>query len=169
MASACSPRARRGSRYGWLLPLGQLLARFETAMSGTPGARHKILLADGDFRSSQRLATLLGEDGYDVEVVRDAAAAIVRLGRSPLPDVLITELKMPLGDGAGLARYARSQASDIRVIVLTRHPNLFVPAAFGGQTPVVLTKPLDYPRLLEMLTVPTPPSENGLDAASPRF
>jgi DNA-binding response OmpR family regulator len=139
-------------------------------MSGTPAARHnKILLVDGDFRSSHRLATLLGEDGYDVEVARDAAAAIVRLGRSPVPDTLITELTIPLGDGAALARYARSQCSSVRVIVLTCYSNLFEPAAFGTQPPVVLTKPLDYPRLLEMLKVQPPPGENGVNAASPRF
>lgn len=139
-------------------------------MSGTPGAQHaKILLVDGDFRSSQRLATLLGEDGYDVEVARDASAAIVRLGRSPLPDVLITELKIPLGDGAALARYARSQASGVRVIVLTRYPNLLIPAAFGAPPPLLLTKPLDYPRLLEMLTSRPLASENGLEATFPRI
>jgi two-component system, NtrC family, nitrogen regulation response regulator GlnG len=139
-------------------------------MSGTPGSRlDKILLVDADFRSSQRLATLLGEDGYDVEVARDASAAIVRLGRGPLPDILITELKIPLGDGAALARYARSQSSAMRVIVLTRYPNLFVPAAFGGQPPAVLPKPLDYARLLEMLQGQSLSGENGAAAASPRF
>ena len=60
----------------------------------------RVLLVDGDFRTSQRLAALLSEDGYEVEVARDAASAIVRLGRAPLPDTLITELKVPLGDGA---------------------------------------------------------------------
>ena len=139
-------------------------------MSGTPRAHaHKILLVDADFRSSQRLATLLGEDGYEVEVARDAAAAIVRLGRGPLPDVLITELKVPLGDGAALARYARSQDSALRVIVLTRYPNLFVAAAFGSPPPALLAKPLDYPRLLEMLQGEPHASDSGADAASPRF
>src|SRR5215207_6275604 len=137
-------------------------------MSGTPAARNnKILIVDGDFRSSQRLATLLGEDGYDVDVVRDASAAVVRLGRSPLPDVLITELKLPLGDGAALARYARSQASGVGIIVLTRYPNLFHQAAFGSAPLGVLTKPLDYPRLLEMLEGQRQSSENGATAASP--
>jgi two-component system, NtrC family, nitrogen regulation response regulator GlnG len=139
-------------------------------MSGTSRTHlDKILLVDGDFRSSQRLATLLGEDGYDVEVARDAAAAIVRLGRGPLPDVLITELKIPLGDGAALARYARSQASGVRVIVLTRYPNLLVPAAFGAQPPLLLTKPLDYPRLLEMLKGQPLACENVLKVAFPRI
>jgi DNA-binding response OmpR family regulator len=121
-------------------------------MAGTTSDLHnKVLLVDGDFRSSQRLAVLLGEDGYDVDVTRDAAAAIVRLGRGPVPDILITELKLPLGDGAALARYARSQASGVRVVVLTRHPNLFEAAAFGTEPPAVMAKPLDYARLLEML------------------
>jgi DNA-binding response OmpR family regulator len=139
-------------------------------MSAMPGARpNRILLVDGDFRSSHPLATLLGEDGYDVEVARDAAAAIVRLGRGPAPDVLITELKLPLGDGAALARYAHSQASAVRVIVLTRYPNLFVPAAFGALPPAVLTKPLDYPQLLEMLASQPLPGEASVEAASPRI
>jgi DNA-binding NtrC family response regulator len=139
-------------------------------MSGPPRARqNKILIVDGDFRSSQRLATLLGEDGYDVEVARDASAAIVRLGRGPLPDILITELKLPLGDGAALARYAHSQASGVQVIVLTRYPNLFAPAAFGTVPPAVLTKPLDYPRLLEMLQGHPLPGASATEAASPRI
>jgi len=139
-------------------------------MSGLPGARHnKVLIVDGDFRSSQRLATLLGEDGYDVDVARDASAAIVRLGRGPLPNILITELKLPLGDGSALARYAHSQASGVRVIVLTRYPNLFVPAAFGAVPPAVLTKPLDYARLLEMLQGHPLSGESGAEAASPRI
>jgi DNA-binding response OmpR family regulator len=137
-------------------------------MSGIPGdLQNKILLVDGDFRSSHRLATLLSEDGYDVEVVRDASAAIVRLGRAPLPDTLITELKVPLGDGAALARYARSQASAVQVIVLTRYPNLLVPADFGAQQPTLLAKPLDYPRLLETLKRQPQSCENGSNAASP--
>jgi DNA-binding response OmpR family regulator len=137
-------------------------------MSGAAVVRNKILLVDGDFRSSQRLASLLGEDGYDVDVARDAAAAIVRLGRSPLPDVLITELKLSLGDGASLARYARSQADGIQVIVLTRYPNLLVPAAFGLLPPSVLTKPLDYSRLLELLQGHPSPGESAAEADSSR-
>jgi DNA-binding NtrC family response regulator len=139
-------------------------------MSGTPGPHQKkVLIVDGDFRSSQPLATLLGEDGYDVEVARDAASAIVRLGRDPAPAFLITELKLPLGDGSALARYAHSQASSVRVIVLTRYSNLFVPAAFGAVPPAVLTKPLDYPRLLELLEGQPASSQNGAEAASPRI
>jgi len=51
----------------------------------------------------------------------------------------------------------------MRVIVLTRYPNLLGSASFGVASPVVLSKPLDYARLLEWLGDTRPPS---LDAAA---
>lgn len=115
---------------------------------------NKVLLVDGDFRSSQRLAGLLREDGFDVEVARDGAAAIARLTRAPLPDTVITELKLPLCDGIAVGRFARAQHAGLMLVVLTRYPNLFVPDAIGGATPLILTKPLDYPALLSALQEP---------------
>lgn len=121
-------------------------------MSGVPKTRSQhVLLVDADFRSGSRLAGLLREDGYEVEVAREGASAISRLSRAPRPTVLITELTVALADGAAIARYGRSLDPSLRVIVLTRHPNLVVPASFGSPAPAVLTKPLEYTRLLELL------------------
>jgi CheY-like chemotaxis protein len=132
--------------------LGRLLAKSSSSMSGSSKpSSSKVLLVDADFRTSQRLAELLGEDGFEVEVARDGAAALARLARPPLPGTLITELSIPLADGSTIARYARTQDPALRVIVLTRHPHLLSPASFSQPTPVVLTKPLDYGRLLELL------------------
>lgn len=111
----------------------------------------RVLLVDEDYRSSQRLASLLREEGFDVEVARDGAVAIARLTRAPLPDVLITELKLPTCDGMALARFARAQHALLEVVVLTRYPNLFVPEALMGPPSLILTKPLEYPLLLEAL------------------
>lgn len=121
-------------------------------MSGSPKTRaHQVLLVDADIRSGRRLAELLGEDGFEVEMARDGASAIARLSRGPAPATLITELTVALADGAAIARYGRSLDPSLRVIVLTRHPNLVVPAAFGSPAPTVFTKPLDYTKLLELL------------------
>lgn len=131
-------------------------------MSSQPPTRSKrVLLVDGDFRTSERLAGLLREDGYDVEVSRDGPRALARLARSPLPDVLITELSVPLADGATIARFALSQLPSMQVVVLTRYPNLTVPAAFGATPPAVLSKPLDYGRLLELLHTPPASAAGG--------
>lgn len=140
-------------------------------MSGALKLRsNQVLLVDADFRSGQRLAGLLSEDGYEVELVRDGASAIARLSRSPMPGALVTELTVALADGAAIARYGRSLDPGLRVIVLTRHPNLLVPSSFGGAAPAVLTKPLDYAKLLELLEEGTKPEPRatGSRAPSPR-
>jgi CheY-like chemotaxis protein len=117
-------------------------------------ARHRsesILLLDADRRTSQRLAALLEEDGFHVEALHDGASAIARFGRGPLPDTLITELSLPVTDGAAVARVALAQSPSMQIVVLTRYPNLVEPRLLGATSPVVLTKPLDYARLLEVL------------------
>jgi DNA-binding response OmpR family regulator len=110
-----------------------------------------VLLVDIDFRTSQRLACLLRDDGFHVQVLRDGASAISRLTRRPLPGTLITELAVPLTDGESIARFARSQDAEMQIVVLTRHPHLLRAESFPSPAPVVLTKPLDYARLLELL------------------
>jgi len=136
--------------------------------SSPPTGSKRVLLVDGDYRTSQRLAGLLREDGYDVEVARDGSRALACLARSPLPDVLITELSVPLADGATIARFALAQRPTMQLVVLTRHPNLAIPAAFGATPPTVLTKPLDYGRLLELLKLGTAcAAGNGARGASP--
>jgi two-component system, cell cycle sensor histidine kinase and response regulator CckA len=129
-------------------------------MSGSPH-NHRVLLVDSDYRTSSRLAAMLRDDGFEVDVVRDGAAAIAQLARGPLPDTLVTELKVRVADGVSVARYARAQRPDLQVVVLTGHPHLLKPGALGsGEPPLVLTKPLDYALLLSALTGPI--AEQGL-------
>jgi CheY-like chemotaxis protein len=122
------------------------------AMSSLPPSRSKrVLLVDGDFRSSQRLADLLREDGFEVDVARDGSRALASLARAPAPDVLITELTVPRADGATIARFALTQRPTLQIVVLTRYPNWAISAAFGVTPPTVLSKPLDYGYLLALL------------------
>lgn len=117
-------------------------------------ARHTslVLVVDDDVRAARVLARMLREDGFDVELAIDGAAAIGRLARAPIPDVLVTDLRMPHADGVAVARYARSRRHDIPVLVVTSYPELvsrhcdaLVPA------PTVLNKPVDYAVLNEVL------------------
>lgn len=129
---------------------------------------NKVLLVDGDLRTTQRLAELLRDDGFDVEVARDGATAIARLARAPLPDTLITELRIPLADGVAVARYARAQRPGLRVVVVTRYPNQLTPSGLGNPPPLVFAKPLDYAGLLEALQAPISEQESLPAPASPR-
>jgi CheY-like chemotaxis protein len=135
-------------------------------MSGSP-QNQRVLLVDSDYRTSSRLAAMLRDDGFDVDVVRDGAAAIAQLARGPLPDTLVTELRVRVADGISVARYARAQRPDLRVVVLTGHPHLLKPDALGsGKAPLVLTKPLDYAQLLAALMEPISPPQPALPRAA---
>ena len=76
-----------------------------------------------------------------------------------------TEVSVPLTDGVTSARYARTCSPELQIVVLTRHPNRPLPATFGTKPPIVLSKPLDYARLMEVLVVESP-AVRGARAAS---
>jgi len=98
-----------------MVPAGARMAQDQTP-------RHRILVVDDDARTARMLVRMLCEDGYEAELAVDSAGAIGRLGRSPLPDALVTDLKLPHGDGIAVAQYARSRRPRLPVFVITGHP-----------------------------------------------
>jgi two-component system response regulator MprA len=111
-----------------------------------------VLLVDDDLRTTRRMADMLREDGFAVEIARDGAAAVARLSRAPVPDALVTELTTAHADGVAVGRFARSQRPGLPVFVVTGYPNLFDPHALGVGPPAQLfTKPVEYAALKEAL------------------
>jgi two-component system response regulator MprA len=124
----------------------------------SPVVSRRILLVDDDVRTARRLATMLEEDGFVVEVMRDGSEAIARLGHDPAPDAIITDLIM--GDVSGIAVLgeARRRVDRIPVVFVTGHPQLLAgPAIPFEPSPIVFTKPVSYAdlsaRLVELFTV----------------
>lgn len=106
--------------------------------------RALLLVVDDDVRSSRRLAQMLREDGFDVDIAADGAGAIARLTRGPIPTVLITDLRMPNAGGAAVSKYARSRKGDMPVIVVTGYPELAHELEDLEPRAIVFTKPLIY-------------------------
>jgi DNA-binding response OmpR family regulator len=104
-----------------------------------------VLLVCHDVRCVNVLARMLRQDGFDVEVATDGAAAVARLGRSPLPSALVTDLWLHQIGGMAIARYARSLDATLPVILVTSHaPQAANVATKLSPSPTVLTKPFDY-------------------------
>jgi CheY-like chemotaxis protein len=108
-------------------------------------AGKRVLLVDDDVRTVRRLAQMLREDGFAVDVACEGASAIARLGRAPCPDVLVTDVLMPYADGVSLVKYARSLRPHLPIIYMTGYPNLLTEVL--EPSPVVLVKPIDYSEL----------------------
>jgi DNA-binding response OmpR family regulator len=125
-----------------------------------------VLLVDDDLRTTRRMADMLREDGFAVEIARDGAAAVARLSRPPAPDALVTELTTAHADGVAIGRFARLQRPGLPVLVLTGHPHLLGPEAFAGGPPaLLLTKPFDYAALRAALWDALDSSPSGEPAA----
>lgn len=124
----------------------------------------RILLAEDDDEMRRMLAEWLRRDGYLVSEARDGIELTERIcealfgeGRA-VPDVLITDLRMPGRDGLDVVSLLRGADSTIPVILIT---------AFGGDethlraarlgADAVFDKPLDLDELRAAVHRHAPP------------
>jgi chemosensory pili system protein ChpA (sensor histidine kinase/response regulator) len=108
-----------------------------------------VLVVDDDLPIQSIVADVLTEVGYEVLVANNGAEALRHL-RARVPDVMITDLRMPVLDGWSLVQMCRAEPTlrDVPVVVITaerdRHAE---PLAALGVVEVV-GKPFDIPMLL---------------------
>ena len=107
----------------------------------------RILVVDDEPNARAGLEKLLRQDGYDVDVADDGAAALVVAGDRP-PDLVVTDLKMPRMDGVELLKRLRAQDVDLPVIMVTAFSDVTsaVMAMRAGAEDYI-TKPVDYDAL----------------------
>ncbi|MBA3272083.1 MAG: response regulator [Acidobacteria bacterium] len=88
---------------------------------------HRVLVVDDNEDTRNVLATMLEAHGATVSTAASVADARLALA-GPLPDVLITDLAMPIEDGFGLLEYCRQHSDGnlqgLPILALT---------AYGGQ------------------------------------
>ncbi len=97
--------------------LKRVLDRFRREVE--PG---RALLVESDAQQRAELAQLLGAQGWTVEAVADAPAALARLAAPPVPAVLVTELRAPaVAEGFALLREIRRRPElrELPVIAVT--------------------------------------------------
>jgi two-component system response regulator HydG len=104
----------------------------------------RILVVDDDESARSGLEKLLKQSGYAVDTAADGEKALAVASEHP-PDVVVTDLNMPVMDGMQLLTKLREQDRELPVIVAT---------AFGEVTAAVtamrigaadfLTKPIDF-------------------------
>lgn len=118
-------------------------------MSATRRAR--ILVVDDEPAARSALAELLKEEGYDVRSAADGFKALGRI-ETWVPDVLITDLKMPGMDGVELMHKVREQVPDVSVVVMTAYGSIETAvSAMQDGAADFLTKPISLPHLLTVL------------------
>jgi two-component system response regulator PilR (NtrC family) len=107
----------------------------------------RILVVDDEPSLRELLGIMLRRDGHEVLEAQSRATAAAALAKGPV-DMVITDVKLPDGDGIEILRHVKAASPDTAVIVMT---------AFGStQTAVAalklgahdyLTKPFDVDEL----------------------
>ncbi len=110
-------------------------------------SRGRILIVDDEANARAALSEILHDEGYATETAADGFKALGKLGEF-VPDVILTDLKMPGLDGLEFMEKARAYVPSAVFVVMT---------AFGSITSAVqavkkgaenyLTKPLDFEAL----------------------
>jgi DNA-binding NtrC family response regulator len=78
----------------------------------------KILVVDDEPASRQFLTFLLQENDYQVQSSRNGVEALIRL-ESAMPDLIITDLQMPVMDGLELLEHARQRWPELPVVLIS--------------------------------------------------
>ncbi|HET8644321.1 MAG TPA: sigma-54 dependent transcriptional regulator, partial [Vicinamibacteria bacterium] len=91
----------------------------------------RILVVDDEPSMRDMLSIMLAREGYEVQLAESRAAAARVLAGAPL-DAVITDVKLPDGDGIEILRHVKTGSPETAVIVMT---------AFGStQTAVAAMK-----------------------------
>jgi CheY-like chemotaxis protein len=114
-----------------------------------------VLIVDDDPALRETLRRMVASVGYDVECAEDARSAITRVGRHT-PDIIITDIYMPAGDGFELLNWLRNNGMRIPVIAMSGSSSgsadfdqLSVAERLGAAA--VLDKPFRQSKLVEAI------------------
>jgi two-component system response regulator PilR (NtrC family) len=80
----------------------------------------RVLVVDDESSMREMLGIMLRREGYAVEVAESRAAAAAALARGPI-DLVITDVKLPDGDGIELLRHLKAASPDTVVVVMTAY------------------------------------------------
>ena len=118
-------------------------------MSAPP---RRILVVDDEPAILEALSEVLVEEGYSVETAANGALALQRLdAAAPRPDVVLTDLMMPVMDGRALAAEVRRRPALHGLHVVAMSAGLLHPSE-RGHFAHFLPKPFELTDLLTVLS-----------------
>jgi DNA-binding NtrC family response regulator len=107
----------------------------------------KILVIDDEPSMRELLGIMLRKEGFAVEVAESRGTAALALARGPV-DLVITDVKLPDGDGIEILRHLKAAAPETVVVVMTAYGSTESAVAalkLGAQD--YLIKPFDMEEL----------------------
>jgi two-component system response regulator PilR (NtrC family) len=82
--------------------------------------KKRILVVDDEQSMRELLAIMLKKEGFDVVTAESRAVAAAVLGQGPV-DMVVTDVKLPDGDGIEILRHVKAASPETVVIVMTAY------------------------------------------------
>ncbi|MFL6617780.1 MAG: ATP-binding protein [Povalibacter sp.] len=120
---------------------------------GFEGSARSVLVVDDDAINRNLIASLLRPIGFEVDTAVNGALALAAIENRP-PDLIITDLVMPILDGIALAGKLRSRpnAADVPIIALSASASNYTShEALASGCTAFIPKPVDLVVLLERI------------------
>jgi CheY-like chemotaxis protein len=120
-----------------------------TSLTAASVSHAPILIVEDDADLSEMIAQLLAVEGFRAETAVNGEEALAYLDHGR-PDLILLDLMMPVMDGWEFRRrqQANPALADVPVVVMSA---LDAKRAGGVSAAAVLTKPIDFDRLLELV------------------
>ncbi len=108
----------------------------------------RVLLVEDEPLTVEALASILELEGYEIEAAYDGGTGLDMLRSAPAPCLVLLDLDLPIINGREFLRRQKRdpRIANIPVIVITGSPSPTAPGASA-----VLSKPVDVPKLLELM------------------
>jgi CheY-like chemotaxis protein len=122
-------------------------------ITGYSGERRRLLIADDEQTNRTLLVKLLGGLGFETREAGNGAEALKAISAA-LPDVLITDLAMPVMDGLAVARALRRdpRTRDLPILAVSASASDYTrEEAISAGCSEFLPKPIRAAELLERL------------------
>ena len=106
-----------------------------------------VLIVDDDPSTRFVLRLILERDGHKVLEAGNGAAALDLIRSDPLPDIVMTDLMMPVMTGIELIRQLRSEprTAKVHIVVVSSNPE----AARSLGVDAIVTKPFTAAKLAD--------------------
>lgn len=103
----------------------------------------RILTVDDDPSTRFVLRLILEREGYEILEASDGVKALEILKSDPLPDIVTSDLMMPIMSGFELIHRLRSEARTLAVpiVVVTSNPDAALSLASAGLVNAIVSKP----------------------------
>jgi CheY-like chemotaxis protein len=120
---------------------------------GFAASLSRILIVDDDPSTRFVLRMILEREGYTIVEAGNGAAALDLIRPDPLPDIVMTDLMMPVMTGMQLIQRLRSEprTASIPIVVVSSNPEAALKLQASGHVNAIVTKPFTASKLADRI------------------